>query len=122
MRAIRTHSGEDVNLREFKGSGHWPSLLCAFLYFDSSFAVWTLIGALGGFIAQTFHLSPVQKGLLVAVPLLGGSVLRIILGIATDHFGPRRVGMAGMMLTFVPLLWACLYSSSLSDLWGVGLL
>ena len=51
-----------VNLREFKCSGHWPSLLCALLYFDSSFAVWTLMGALGIFIAQTFHLSSAQKG------------------------------------------------------------
>jgi Molybdopterin oxidoreductase Fe4S4 domain/Molybdopterin oxidoreductase/Major Facilitator Superfamily len=104
--AGRISSGEDVNLREFKRSGHWPSLLCAFLYFDSSFAIWTLIGALGVFIAQTFHLSPAQKGFLVAVPLLGGAVLRIVLGIASDHFGPRKVGIAGMMVTFVPLIWA----------------
>jgi MFS transporter, NNP family, nitrate/nitrite transporter len=111
-----------MNLRDFKRSGHWPSLFCAFLYFDSSFALWTLIGALGVFIAQTFHLSAPQKGLLVAVPLLGGSILRIILGIATDHFGPRKVGLAGMMLTFVPLIWGWTYSTSLSDMWGVGLL
>jgi NNP family nitrate/nitrite transporter-like MFS transporter len=96
--------------------------LCAFLYFDLSFALWTLIGALGVFIAQAFHLSAAQKGLLVAIPLLGGSILRIILGIATDHFGPRKVGLAGMMLTFVPLIWGWTHSPSLSDMWGVGLL
>ncbi|MBV8772933.1 MAG: NarK/NasA family nitrate transporter [Deltaproteobacteria bacterium] len=111
-----------MNLRDFKRSGHWPSLLSAFLYFDSSFALWTLIGALGVFITQTFHLSDTQKGLLVAVPLLGGSILRIILGVATDHFGPRKAGLAGMMLTFVPLIWGWRHSSSLSDMWGVGLL
>jgi MFS transporter, NNP family, nitrate/nitrite transporter len=111
-----------MNLRDFKRNGHWPSLLCAFLYFDSSFALWTLIGALGVFIAQTFHLSAAQKGLLVAVPLLGGAILRIILGIATDHFGPRKVGLVGMTLTFVPLVWGWTHSSSLSDMWGIGLL
>jgi NNP family nitrate/nitrite transporter-like MFS transporter len=111
-----------VDFREFKRSGHWPSLLCAFLYFDLSFMLWTLIGALGVFIAQAFHLSPAQKGLLVAIPLLGGSILRVVLGIASDHFGPRRVGIAGLTLTLVPLIWAWQYSASLADMWGIGLL
>jgi MFS transporter, NNP family, nitrate/nitrite transporter len=111
-----------VNFKEFKRSGHWPSLLCAFLYFDTSFMLWTLIGALGVFIAQTFHLSPAQKGLLVAIPLLGGSFLRVVLGIATDHFGPRRIGIAGMTLTLVPLIWGWRYSASLTNMWGIGLL
>ncbi len=111
-----------MDLREFKRSGHWPSLLCAFLYFDSSFMLWTLIGALGVFIAQAFHLSPGQKGLLVAIPLLGGSVLRIVLGVATDHFGPRRVGIAGMTMTLAPLVWGWTHSASLTDMWGIGLL
>jgi nitrate/nitrite transporter NarK len=111
-----------VNLKEFKHSGHWPSLLCAFLYFDISFMLWTLLGALGVFVAQAFHLSPGQKGLLVAIPLLGGAVLRIVLGIATDHCGPRKVGLAGMTLTFIPLLWGWLHSTSLGDMWAIGLL
>ncbi|MBV8451402.1 MAG: NarK/NasA family nitrate transporter [Deltaproteobacteria bacterium] len=111
-----------MNLLEFKRHGHWPTLLCAFLYFDSSFALWTLIGALGVFIAQTFHLSPAQKGLLIAIPLLGGSFLRIVLGLATDHFGPRKAGLMGMMLTLVPLIWGWTHSASLTDMWGIGLL
>jgi MFS transporter, NNP family, nitrate/nitrite transporter len=111
-----------VNPAEFKRSGHWPTLLCAFLYFDTSFALWTLIGALGVFVAQNFHLNPAQKGLLVAIPLLGGSCLRIVLGIATDHFGPLKTGIAGMLLTLVPLLWGWIHSASLTDMWGIGLL
>jgi NNP family nitrate/nitrite transporter-like MFS transporter len=111
-----------VNFKEFKRSGHWPSLLCAFLYFDTSFMLWTLLGALGVFVAQAFHLSPGQKGLLVAIPLLGGALLRIVLGIATDHFGPRRVGLTGMTLTFIPLIWGWLHSTSLGDMWAIGLL
>ena len=111
-----------MDLKEFKRSGHWPSLLCAFLYFDTSFMLWTLIGALGVFVAQAFHLSPGQKGLLVAIPLLGGSLLRIVLGVATDHFGPRKVGLAGMTLTSIPLLWGWLHSTSLGELWAIGLL
>jgi len=111
-----------MNLREFKRAGHWPTLLCSLLYFDSSFMVWTLMGALGVFIAEAFHLTPSQKGLLVAIPLLGGSILRIVMGIATDHFGPRRVGIAGLALTLVPLCWGWLYSNSIIDLVGIGLM
>jgi len=111
-----------MNFKEFKRSGHWPTLMCAFLYFDTSFMLWTLIGALGIFIAQAFHLTPAQKGLLVALPLLSGSLLRIILGIATDHFGPHKVGVAGMTLTLVPLLWAWLHSSSINDVWAIALM
>ena len=111
-----------MKLTEFKRVGHWPTLLCAFVYFDTSFMVWTLLGSLGVFIAQDFHLTPGSKGLLVAVPLLGGSILRVVLGIATDHFGPRRVGLAGLALTLVPLWWGWLHSTSLGDLAGIGLM
>ena len=56
--------------------GHWPTLLSSFLYFDVSFMVWVLLGALGNYIAGEFHLSPAEKGLMTAIPLLGGSILQ----------------------------------------------
>jgi NNP family nitrate/nitrite transporter-like MFS transporter len=71
---------------------------------------------------QAFHLSPGQKGLVVAVPLLGGSILRVILGIAADHFGPRKVGLTGLTLTLIPLLWGWMHSTSIADLIGIGLM
>ena len=94
-----------MRVREFARAGHWPTLLCAFLYFDMSFMVWMLLGALGIFIAQEFGLTPAEKGFLVAVPVLGGTVLRIVMGVASDHWGAKRAGIAGMLLTAVPLLW-----------------
>lgn len=111
-----------MSLREFRRSGHLPTLVCSFLYFDTSFMVWTMMGALGVFISQAFHLSAAQKGLLVAIPLLGGSILRIVLGVATDHFGPRKTGIAGLSLTLVPLVWGWLHSASTADLIGIGLM
>jgi MFS transporter, NNP family, nitrate/nitrite transporter len=113
---------ENLKLKEFRSTGHLPTLICSFLYFDTSFMVWTLMGALGVFIAQAFHLTASQKGLLVAIPLLGGSILRIILGIAADHFGPRKTGIAGLLLTLVPLLWGWLHANSIGDLVGIGLM
>lgn len=111
-----------MRFQDFRRTGHLPTLFCAFLYFDTSFMVWTLIGALGVFIAQAFRLTPGQKGLIVAIPLLGGSILRIVLGIATDHIGPRKTGIAGLVLTMIPLLWGWLHSGSISDMICVGLL
>src|SRR5262245_22464971 len=101
-----------MNLREFRRVGHWPTLLCAFLYFDISFMVWMLVGALAVSIAAEFQLTHAQKGLLVAVPPLGGAALRLVLGVLTDRFGARRTGLLGLSLTLVPLLLGWWWSAS----------
>jgi MFS transporter, NNP family, nitrate/nitrite transporter len=111
-----------MNLRDFRRAGHWPTLLCAFLYFDVSFMVWVLLGALANSIVPEFGLSDSEKGLLVAVPLLGGALLRVVFGVLTDHLGARRTGMAGMLLTLAPLLLGWLWADSFGKLLGVGLL
>ncbi len=111
-----------MNLREFRRAGHLPTLFCAFIYFDISFMVWVLIGALGNSIAAEFNLSPAQKGLVVAVPLLGGAALRLVLGLMTDHFGARRTGIIGLILTLLPLLLGWLWADSLSKMLLVGLM
>ncbi len=111
-----------MSIKEFKQAGHWPTLLAAFIYFDLSFCIWYLLGPLGNFIAEDLHLSATQKGLLIATPLLGGSIFRIIMGAFTDHFGPRRTGLIGISLTFVPLLLGWLVADSLPKLFAVALL
>jgi NNP family nitrate/nitrite transporter-like MFS transporter len=111
-----------VHLRDFVKVGHWPTLLCAFLYFDMSFMVWVLLGGLSTAIDDQLHLSDAQKGILVAVPLLGGALLRLVLGVTTDHFGARLTALAGLTCTIVPLLLGWLWASSFADLLVVGLL
>ncbi len=103
-------------------SGHWQSLLAAWLHFEVSFMTWVLIGALGVFIAQDFGLTATQKGFLVAVPLLGGSLFRIGVGVLSDRYGPRRIGFASMLLAAVPLVWAWQAGESFAQMIGVGLL
>ena len=110
------------DIRGFFKAGHLGTLISAFLYFDVSFMVWVMIGALGVFIAEDFSLSPTQKGLLVAAPLLGGSLLRLPLGIATDIFGPKKTGTAGLCLTLVPLFWAWFGGSSVEEMLFIGLM
>src|SRR5262249_5633275 len=98
-----------MHLRGFLKAGHWPTLLCAFLYFDVSFMVWVLLGALANSIVPALELNEAERGLMLAVPLLGGSLLRLVLGVWTDHYGARRAGLAGLLLTLVPLLLGWLW-------------
>ena len=115
-----------MNLREFRRAGHFPSLLSAFLYFDVSFMVWVLVGALANSIALDLKLDPVKdaglKGFMVAVPLLGGSILRLVLGVMTDRIGAKKTGIIGMLLTTVPLLLGWLWADSFNDIVLVGLM
>ena len=97
-----------MKISELKKSGHAPSLLASFLYFDISFMIWVLLGALGVYITKDFGLSPAEKGLIVAIPILGGSFFRIVLGFLTDRIGPRKTAIGGMLVTMIPLFWGWL--------------
>src|SRR5215831_8046922 len=76
----------------------------ACLYFDVSFMIWVILGPLGPFLGESLKLSAAQKGLLTAVPLLGGSFFRPILGWMTERFGGRRTGRIGLAVSLIPLL------------------
>jgi NNP family nitrate/nitrite transporter-like MFS transporter len=111
-----------MNLRDFRRAGHLPTLLCAFLYFDISFMVWVLLGALANSIVADFGLSDIDKGFMVALPILGGALLRLVLGVMTDRLGARRTGLVGLVLTVFPLLLGWLWADSFSKVLLVGLL
>lgn len=111
-----------MKLKDLKNSGHAPSLFASFLYFDISFMIWVLLGALGVYITKDFGLSPAQKGFIVAVPILSGSFFRLILGVLTDRIGPRKTAIAGMAVTMIPLLWGWLSGQTLTELYFIGVL
>ena len=111
-----------MNMHGFMKVGHWPSLLSAFLYFDISFMVWVLLGALANSIVPDFKLNDAERGLMLALPLLGGSILRLLLGLLTDHIGARRTGIIGLGLTLVPLVLGWLWADSFPKILLVGLL
>ncbi len=111
-----------MNLRQFRQAGHPPTLFSAFLYFDVSFMIWLLPGALANSIVPDFGLSDAQKGLMVAVPLLGGALLRLPLGLMTDRLGARRTGLLGMCLTVIPVLLGWLWVDSFGKMLMAGLL
>src|SRR6516225_3256810 len=96
----------NMKIKDLTNSGHWPTLLTAFLYFDFSFMVWTLLGPLAAQIGESLHLSVQQKGLMVAVPILSGAILRIVLGLAVDQFGAKKTGISAQLIVITGLLWA----------------
>ena len=92
-----------LKLSDLKSSGHWPTLLTAFLYFDFSFMVWTVLGPLGAQIGESLHLSPEQKGLMVALPILSGAILRIALGMLVDRIGAKNTGVIAQLVVIAGL-------------------
>src|SRR6188474_2411043 len=59
--------------------------------FTICFAVWTIFSIIGLQIADRLSLSETQFGLLIGMPILTGSLIRVILGIWTDRLGGRTV-------------------------------
>ena len=90
--------------REAAQSGDARTLTACFLHFDVCFMLWVLLGALGIFVADAADLDPAQKGLVVAIPILTGSLLRVPLGLLSDRIGGRRVGIGILAFLTIPLL------------------
>jgi len=111
-----------MSAKGFRSAGHPPSLLAALLHFDVSFMVWVLLGALGAYVAADLELSSAQKGLMVAVPALGGAAFRLIIGALADRVGIKRTGLVTLGLTLVPLAWGAFAGGSYGQVLGIGIL
>ncbi|MBC9246353.1 NarK/NasA family nitrate transporter [Paracoccus sp. 11-3] len=92
--------------------------------FTICFAVWTIFSIIGIQIKQQLGLSETQFGLLVGMPILTGSLVRLGLGVLTDRLGGRIVYtltmLAAALATFL-LSWATTYPQMLAAALGVGL-
>ncbi|MCA1031041.1 NarK/NasA family nitrate transporter [Bacillus timonensis] len=111
-----------MRLKGFFKTGHTPTLFASFFYFDISFMIWVILGATGTFIVEDLQLSAAQKGMMVGIPVLGGALLRIPMGLLADRFGGKRMGLIGMFLTMIPLLWGWLFADSLTHIYALGFL
>jgi MFS transporter, NNP family, nitrate/nitrite transporter len=92
-------------------SGPWLALTLGTLAFALCFAVWGLLAPLAPFFRERYGLSATETGVLVAVPVLLGSVARIPLGLLTDRFGGRVVFAALLLFLVIPLSMAGLTTS-----------
>lgn len=120
-----------AGLKDLKGLGHAPTLFMAFLYFDMSFMVWTMLGPLsteiGEAMAKAGHaMSPEQIATLLSLPILSGALLRIVLGFGVDKFGAKATALVAQLIVICALLFAYFqgehitYSQLLAVAFGLG--
>ncbi len=108
-----------ANLKALKGEGHWPTLLAAFLYFDFSFMVWTMLGPLSTEITEAlaatgFMMTANQKATLLSLPILSGALLRIVLGFGVDKFGAKKTALVSQGIVITALFFAYLQAESIT--------
>lgn len=110
------------NLKTFANSGHWPTLFASFLYFDFTFAIWVLNGAMAPFISETFALDAAQKGFMVSVPIIAGALMRFPLGVLSQYIGRKNAAMVEMGLIIVALLYGWKFVDSHNSVLAMGVL
>lgn len=89
------------------------ALVMATLAFAVSFAVWTLLSPLATEFQQKYKIDDFAISVLIAVPVILGSLARIPMGVLTDKFGGRRVMTALLVFCIVP----CVGMALSSDFW-----
>jgi len=110
------------SFKTFVRSGHWPTLLASFLYFDFCFAVWVLNGAMAPFISESFGLNAAQKGFMISVPILAGALMRFPLGVLSQYIGRKNAAMVEMSLIVAALAFGYTMVDSYNEVLLMGVL
>src|SRR5512133_1453766 len=95
-------------------------LIVSTLAFTVCFMVWMMFGVIGIPIKKTLNLNSTEFGLLTAMPVLTGSLIRVPLGIWTDRYGGRIV-MTILMAATVPAIWLMSYATAYWHFLVIGL-
>ena len=100
--------------------GAYRALVLATLAFALCFAVWGLVSPLATRFQELYELSSTQISVVIATPVILGSLFRIPIGLLTDRFGGRAVFSALMLVLIVPVLFIGLLGGSFGGLlfWG----
>jgi MFS transporter, NNP family, nitrate/nitrite transporter len=105
-------------------SGHWPSLVGAWVHLTVSFMVWLLIAAMSIPLVTALQLTDAEIAWLVSLPLLGGAVLRMVAGWSADRLGARHTAVVILVVELLVLLWGWLgvsgYGAALVFSLGLG--
>lgn len=108
-----------AGFKALKGQGHTPTLFMAFLYFDMSFMVWTMLGPLSTEISEALALSghimtAGEKATLLSLPILAGAFLRILLGFGVDKLGAKLTALLSQSVVIAALLTAYFLGDSIT--------
>lgn len=105
----------------FNKEGSGRALFFSTAAFAVSFAVWGLIAALAPTFTQEYNLSATEKSLMIAIPVLLGSIGRLFAGMLADRFGGRLTFSALLIFAAIPAI-AIGFSTSYTQLLIFGLL
>lgn len=89
----------------------WSVVIASTLAFTVCFMIWMMFAVIGIPIKETLGLNETEFGILIATPVLTGSLIRLPLGMWTDRFGGRIVFFVLMLSTVVPI-WLISYSTA----------
>lgn len=112
---MSTATATEADLRSGQGLNLWLATLASTV----GFWAWTMIGPLSARYTEAMDLTPTQTAVLVAMPILVGSIARVPVGVLTDRYGGRLMftvllgataplvlatGLVGMLNAYLPLL------------------
>jgi NNP family nitrate/nitrite transporter-like MFS transporter len=108
-----------IGLNRLKGEGSPSTLFAAFLYFDFSFMVWTMLGPLATEITDTlasygFLMTASEKATLLAVPILSGALLRIVLGFLVGKVGAKKTALGAQTIVIFTLFYVASFGEHIS--------
>lgn len=112
------------NLENVSRGDQTKALSLSTFAFTVCFAVWTIFSIIGIKIKTELGLSDTEFGILVATPILTGSLSRIFLGIWTDQYGGRIIFTLQMLTSALAaflLTYAETYPMFLLGALGLGL-
>jgi MFS transporter, NNP family, nitrate/nitrite transporter len=98
----------------------WSVLLVSTLAFTVCFMVWMMFAVVGIPLKKTLGLNATEFGLLMSMPVLSGSLVRVPLGIWTDKYGGRIV-MTVLLAVTVPAIWLMAYATAYWHFLVIGL-
>ncbi|MGL4894879.1 MAG: MFS transporter, partial [Shewanella sp.] len=111
-------SSQALNVR----NGQYRALWLTTIAFTLCFAIWTIFSILGIQIKTELSLTETQMALLMAIPILSGSLSRILLGMFTERWGGRIVFSTLMYLAAISAYWLSIADSyNMLLIAGVGL-
>ncbi len=108
-----------IGLNRLKGVGSPYTLFAAFLYFDFSFMVWTMLGPLATEITDTlasygFLMTASETATLLSVPILSGALLRILLGFLVGRIGAKKTALGAQAIVIFTLVYVASFGEHIS--------
>lgn len=108
-----------IGIERLKGEGSPSTLFAAFLYFDFSFMVWTILAPLATEITDSlanygFLMTGSEIATLLSVPILVGSLLRVLLGFFVGRIGAKKTALGAQSIVILTLFYVTSFGEHIS--------